>query len=87
MPTASSEPKREPPRIIFGGGPSALVRVGHEPQSGPTKTRRRSASDLFVAAELALAGHSRDEIVAHLRARRGPAAGRVIAEAFEPPTD
>lgn len=78
---------QKPPRIIFGGGSSALVGGERELQSQSTQTRRRSASDLFVVAELALAGHSRDEIAAYLRARRGPAAGRVIAEAFERRTD
>jgi hypothetical protein len=42
-----------------------------------------SPSELFMAAELAFAGRSREEIREHLRAQRGPGASVVIADAFE----
>jgi hypothetical protein len=80
---AITRSSREPPHIIYGGGPSALETREREPQSEAPKAGRRSASDLFVAVELALAGHSRDDIAAYLHARRGPGARRVVAEAFD----
>lgn len=82
--------------VIYGGGPSAFARKrssssqGARPPDRPTarqdsvgQSRMASSGQLLVAADLALAGYSRDQIGAHLRARRGPAAASAVDDAFE----
>jgi hypothetical protein len=84
-------------RIVYGGGASAFASSERTPAdhasahaaspddlpTGSTRHGRRSGRDVFLAAELAFAGYSRDDIGAHLRARRGPGAEPTVADAFD----
>ena len=91
----SAPRRRMIPRVIYGGGPSAFASTGSSSNAGtrhgdhpPTArqvpaARMGSSGQLLVAADLALAGYSRDQIGARLSARRDPDAASAIDEAFE----
>jgi hypothetical protein len=75
-----SEPPLEPPL-----DPPALSAIRDGEPRAPRPLRPLSSRQLVVAADLALAGYSKEEIGSRLRALGDPEAARAIDEAFEDP--
>jgi len=68
------------PRVLYGGGTSAFASP-HRPAD--VGSRPRALRPLVVAADLALAGYSREQIRAHLRAWDERSAAEALDEAFD----
>ena len=67
-------------RVVYGGGPSAFAARRQAAEVVPSSRRVRP---LILAADLALAGYSKEQIRARVRAFDDPAAARALDEAFE----
>ena len=71
---------RARPRVLYGGGTSAFAPGGRPAAEGSPP---RALRPLVVAADLALAGYSREQIRAHLRAWDERSAAEALDEAFD----
>jgi hypothetical protein len=67
-------------RVVYGGGPSAFAPQRQAPSASP---RPGEVRPLIVAADLALAGYSEEQIRARLREFDQSGGAEALGEAFE----
>jgi hypothetical protein len=77
--TAQPRPKPRA-RVVYGGGPSAFA---PRHQSVEARSEPRAVRPLIVAADLALAGYSKEQIRARVRRLEDPGAAEALNEAFD----
>ena len=79
----TAQPRPKPgARVVYGGGPSAFV-PRHQPAQPVTSSQPRAVRPLIVAADLALAGYSKEQIRERVRQFDDPRAVEALNEAFE----